>query len=371
MSIYETVKRYGQFDFAGFFAGVTAWDVERVLAADRLTESDFLTLLAPCAETRLEAMARRAHDLTVQHFGHTMILFTPMYLSNYCTNQCVYCGFNLKNDLPRKKLSAPEIVAEGREIAATGLKHILLLTGDSRQQSPVSYIAAAAGLLRQYFSCIGVEVYALSTEEYGQLAAAGVDEMTMFQETYNSDAYALLHPAGPKRDYRFRLDAPERACQAGMRSVNVGALLGLDDWRQDAFFSGLHADYLQRYYPEVEISVSTPRMQPHAGGMPPKTIVSDTNLVQYLTALRIFLPHSGITLSTREKAPLRDSLVRLGVTKMSGGVSTAVGGRLHKDEVGQFEISDGRSVDEVAAMLRSQGYQPLFKNWQNLQANPA
>lgn len=196
--------------------------------------------------------------------------------------------------------------------------------------------------------------------------------MTMFQETYNPVSYAELHPAGPKRNYRFRLDAPERACQAGMRSVNVGALLGLDDWRKDAFFSGLHANYLQSKYPDIEISVSTPRMQPHAGGMPPKTIVTDKDLVQYMLALRIFLPRSGITLSTREKGPLRDSLTHLGVTKMSAGVCTAVGGRLHKEEqdmadnVGQFEISDDRSVAEVAAMLSSQGFQPVYKNWQQL-----
>lgn len=371
MSILAEVVRYADFDFENFFRQVRPQDVQAVLAKDRLNAGDFLTLLAPCAEACLEEMAWKAHNLTVQHFGKTMILFTPMYLSNICTNQCVYCGFNIKNKLERKKLSASEILAEGQAIAETGLKHILLLTGDSRKETPVSYMAEAAGLLKRYFTCIGIEVYALTVEEYRELAAAGVDEMTMFQETYNPVAYAELHPAGPKRDYRFRLDAPERACQAGMRAVNVGALLGLDDWRKDAFFSGLHADYLQRNFPELEVSVSTPRMQPHVGGFPPKTIVTDNNLVQYMLALRIFLPRSGITLSTREKCRLRDSLVQLGVTKMSAGVCTAVGGRLHKDEVGQFEISDSRSVAEVAAMLHHQGYQPLYKNWQALCANPA
>ncbi|MHC1761116.1 MAG: 2-iminoacetate synthase ThiH [Negativicutes bacterium] len=366
MSIYNEIARYDDFDFENFYSQAGKEDVQRVLEKSRLNVLDYLTLLAPSAKSCLEEMACKAHRLTVQNYGNTMLLFTPMYLANFCTNQCVYCGFNMNNALPRKKLSPPEIEAEGHAIAQTGLKHILLLTGDSPQETSVSYIADAAGVLKKYFTCVGVEVYALTVDEYAQLAAAGIDEMTMFQETYNPVAYKELHPAGPKRNYRFRLDAPERACQAGLRSVNVGALLGLDDWRRDAFFSGLHADYLQRAYPDVEISVSTPRMQPHAGGFPPKTIVTDKDLVQYMLALRIFLPRSGITLSTRETGPLRDSLVKLGVTKMSAGVCTAVGGRLHKDEVGQFEISDERSVAQVANMLSNQGYQPVYKNWQQL-----
>jgi 2-iminoacetate synthase len=376
MSIYEQVTRYRDLDFSAFFDGVGAREVQRVLHKPRLSELDYLTLLAPGAAECLEDMAQEAHRLTIQQFGNTMVLFTPMYLANYCTNQCVYCGFNIKNDLVRKKLSPAEIAAEGETIARSGLRHILILTGDSRQETPVSYMATAAGILHNYFACIGLEVYALTTAEYAELAAAGIDEMTMFQETYNESAYAELHPAGPKRDYHFRLNAPERACQAGMRGVNVGALLGLDDWRRDAFFSGLHADYLQKKYPAVEISVSTPRMQPHAGGFPPRTIVNDRDLVQYMLAARIFLPRCGITLSTREPAPLRDALTRLGVTKMSAGVCTAVGGRLHTEEgteagdVGQFEISDERSVAEVAAMLRRQGIQPVYKNWQTLAMEP-
>ncbi len=372
MSIYEKVTHYREFDFSAFFSATGIGEVQRALNKPRLGELDYLTLLSPAAAECLEEMAQQAHQLTIQHFGNTMLLFTPMYLANYCTNQCVYCGFNMKNDLVRTKLSAAEIAAEGAAIARTGLRHLLVLTGDSRQETPVSYIAAAAGILRKDFTCIGLEVYALTTEEYAELAAAGIDEMTMFQETYNEVAYAELHPAGPKRDYHFRLNAPERACQGGLRGVNVGALLGLDDWRRDAFFSGIHADYLQKKYPDVEISVSTPRMQPHAGGFPPKTIVGDKELVQYMLALRLFLPRSGITLSTREPASLRDALAKLGVTKMSAGVCTAVGGRLHAeeaaeaDDVGQFEISDERSVAEVAAMLRRQGIQPVYKNWQAL-----
>ena len=236
MSVFDEIIQYKDFDFTGYFAQVRTSDLRRILDKERWGTLDYLTMLSPSAESCLEEMAQKAHELTTMHFGKTMLLFTPMYLANFCTNQCVYCGFNMKNELLRKKLSPAEIEAEGKAIATTGLKHILLLTGDSRKETPVSYIADAAGILKKYFTCIGLEVYALTVEEYTLLLAAGVDEMTMFQETYDRNAYAQLHPAGPKRDYRFRLDAPERACQAGMRAVNIGALLGLDDWRKDAFF---------------------------------------------------------------------------------------------------------------------------------------
>jgi len=231
----------------------------------------------------------------------------------------------------------------------------------------VEYMAECVQVLKRTFTSISIEVYPLAVEEYAALAAVGVDGMTLYQEVYDQDIYAELHPKGPKRDYHFRLDAPERACRAGLRAVNIGALLGLADWRKEAFFSGLHADYLQRAFPDVEISVSPPRMRPHVGGFPPKVIVSDRNLVQYILAFRLFMPRGGITVSTRENAALRDHLVRLGVTKMSAGVSTAVGGRATgQEEPGQFEISDERGVAEMATMLYGQGYQPVFKDWQYL-----
>jgi 2-iminoacetate synthase len=193
-----------------------------------------------------------------------------------------------------------------------------------------------------------------------------VDGLTIYQETYDRDTYAYLHPAGPKRDYRFRLDAPERGCRAGMRSVNIGALLGLADWRREAFLVGLHADYLQRNYPAVEVSMSPPRMRPHLGGFQPAVTVSDKELVQFVTAFRLFMPRSGVTLSTRETAEFRDNMTRLGVTKMSGGSCTAVGGRANEAETGQFAIADERSVAEMATMLYDRGYQPVYKDWQTI-----
>ncbi len=367
MSVFDQLQQYAGFDFTAFQAAVTGFDIERILGKDRLTVTDYLALLAPVAEEHLEAMAQKAHQLTVANFGHTMLLFTPLYLANHCVNQCVYCGFNTANAISRRKLSPEEVAAEAAAIAPSGLKHILILTGEDRKRSSPEYIAECAQVLKNTFTSISIEVYPLTVDEYARLAAVGVDGMTLYQEVYDQEVYAELHPKGPKRDYRFRLDAPERACQAGLRAVNIGALLGLADWRKEAFFSGLHAEYLQRSYPDVEISVSPPRMRPHAGGFPPKVIVSDRNLVQYILAFRLFMPRGGITVSTRENAVLRDHLVRLGVTKMSAGVSTAVGGRATgQEETGQFEISDERSVVEMAEMLYGQGYQPVFKDWQYL-----
>jgi 2-iminoacetate synthase len=366
MSFLDLIEQYGHFDTDAFFSRVTEVDVRRALGQDRLGALDYLTLLSPCAETCLEEMACKAHRLTVQHFGRTMRLFTPMYVANHCVNRCRYCGFNAGNKLHRTRLTLPEVDAEARIIAATGLKHILLLTGESRKHSPVSYMKECVEVLARYFNSICIEVYPLAEAEYHALTEAGVDGLTIYQETYDRDAYAYLHPAGPKRDYLFRLDAPERGCRGGMRSVGVGALLGLADWRREAFLTGLHADYLQRSYPDVEVSISPPRIRPHLGGFQPAVDVTDRNLVQYVTAFRLFMPRSGITLSTRETAPFRDNMTRLGITKMSGGTSTAVGGHSHSDETGQFEISDERSVAEMAAMLYEQGYQPVYKDWQTV-----
>lgn len=368
MSFFAEVNQFRQFDYDGFFARLTDHDIQRIIGKSRLSVLDYLALLSPRAERHLEAMARRANHLTQQHFGKTMLLFTPLYLANYCVNQCLYCGFNIKNKLERKKLAPAEVEAEAQIIAATGLKHLLILTGESQLESPVSYIINCVGILKKYFTCIGIEVYPLTEQEYAQTVAAGVDGLTIYQEVYDAAIYSELHPAGPKRNYQYRLDAPERACKAGMRTVNIGALIGLNDWRSEAFMTGLHAEYLQSRYPEVEVSISPPRMRPHLGGYPPKVVVSDRNLVQYITAFRLFMPRGGITVSTRESAELRNHLLKLGVTKMSAGVCTAVGGRVDTENVGQFEISDARSVAEMAAMLYANGYQPLYKDWQALEA---
>lgn len=368
MSFHPLIEEYARALPDGRFAEFTEEDVRRAVNRTTLTAEDFMALMSPAAAGLLEEMAQKASRVTVQHFGRTISLFTPLYLSNFCTNHCVYCGFNCRNQIHRSMLTLDQVDAEGRAIAATGLKHLLILTGDAPAKAGVDYLEDCTRVLAKHFPSVSIEVFALTEEEYARLNRAGVDGLTMFQETYDEALYATLHPKGPKRDFRFRLDAPERGCRAGLRVVNIGALLGLGDWRRDALLTGLHAAYLTHRYPQTEIAVSLPRMRPHAGGWQPATIATDRDMVQFMTALRLFLPRVGVTISTREDARFRENILPLGVTRMSAGVSTAVGG--HSDEgsddenTGQFEISDGRSVEEMCAALRARGYQPVFKDWE-------
>ncbi len=352
---------------AGGVADVTPAKVLAVLDKDVLQPADFLTLLSPAAGECLEALARKAHDLTLRYFGRAVNIFTPLYISDVCTNQCRYCGFNAKNKQPRRHLSVEEAYAEAKSIAEMGFQHILLLTGDAPKLSSPEYIASVARRIKPLFASVGVEVYSLTVEEYSLLVEAGVDSMTMFQETYNPELYAWLHPVGPKHDYGFRLNAPERAARAGMRSLGVGALLGLESFEQDAFGTGLHAWWLQRNFPGVDVSVSIPRICPHEGDFDVQHAVDDRHLVQYVTATRCFLPRAGITCSSRESAFMRDHLVPLGVTRVSAGVSTAVGGRATEDmhNPGQFEITDHRSLEQMNSALAGIGYQAVIKDWED------
>lgn len=367
MTFYDEIVRLQNTDYSSILERVTPSQITNILAKTALQPQDFLALLSPQAAFRLEEMAQAGHRLTLQHFGRTIVLYTPLYLSNYCVNYCVYCGFNATNDIPRRKLTLAEVELEAKAIAKTGLQHLLILTGESRQQSPVSYIKDCVTVLRNYFPSISIEVYPLSSEEYAKLIAAGIDGLTIYQEVYDEKIYSRLHPRGPKRDYRFRLEAPERAGQAGIRVINIGALLGLGQWRSEVFLAGIHAAYLQKKFPEIEISISFPRMRPQFGNYQPEFPVSDRDLVQSILALRLFLPRAGITISTRESAELRDNLIRLSVTKMSAGSSTAIGG--HTDaqgSIGQFEISDKRSVEEMRQTIAKLGYKAVLKDWHDL-----
>lgn len=367
MSFYDKYLEYRDFDFRQFYNNLTDNYILSIINKDRINEFEFLALLSDKAGKYIELMAQKSKNLTMQHFGKIIYLFTPIYVANYCVNQCVYCGFNISNDISRKKLTIEEVEKEAKIISDTGLKHILLLTGESRTHSSVDYIKECVMVLKKYFTSISIEVYPLETDEYKQLVEAGVDGFTMYQEVYNEEIYGKLHLKGPKRNYRYRIDGPERACVAGMRSVNVGALLGLDDWKREAFFTGVHADYLQNKYPDTEISVSLPRMRPHNGEFQPKVNVDDKSLVQIMFAFRLFMPRAGITLSTRESAEFRDNLIGLGVTKMSAGSSTEVGGHaLDNKSEGQFDISDTRDVEQMKDLIYSKGYQPVFKDWQEI-----
>ncbi|RKL67144.1 2-iminoacetate synthase ThiH [Salipaludibacillus neizhouensis] len=364
MSFYTKLKEINTLSFDELFENVTNRDVEKVLKKDRLSEQDFMTLLSPAAENYLEEMAQKSHEITTQHFGKTMQLFLPLYLSDYCVNTCKYCSFSVDNDFPRRRLSMEEIEQEAKIIADMGIKHIILLSGESRMHSSNAYLKESLKVLKKYFSSIGLEIQPLDTEEYQELVDHGIDGLTVYQEVYNEEIYAGIHTKGPKRDFKYRLDTPERGAFAGMRSVNIAALLGLDDWRKESFITGLHAAYLQDNYLETEVGVSFPRIRPNAGDFQPKVDVTDKNLVQALLASRLFLPRSGITISTRETPEFRDQLIPLGVTKMSAASSTVVGGYTEPDATqSQFEISDERSVKEVKELLLAKGYQPVMKDW--------
>ncbi|MGE5558552.1 MAG: 2-iminoacetate synthase ThiH [Bacillota bacterium] len=366
MSFYEEMPKF-QDIFSQSDSPSNAERISAIIGKENLDTRDFLALLSPQDDALLEDMAQAAHRLTIRNFGRTILLYTPLYLADYCENHCVYCGFNAGHRIKRSKLAPAEVEEEARLIAAAGLKHILVLTGESREHTPVSYLKECVTLLKNYFSSISIEVYPLAGDEYAELIQAGVDGLTLYQETYDLRAYHCMHPKGPKRDYRYRLEAPERAGEAGMRTINIGALLGLDDWRKETFYTGLHARHLQDRFPDAEISVSLPRIRPQYGGFQPPSPVSDRALVQIILALRLFLPRAGITLSTRESQVLRDNLLPLGITKMSAGSCTVVGGRSQPGEsAGQFEISDRRSVEEMQEAIASRGYKAILKDWHDI-----
>ncbi|RKD23686.1 tyrosine lyase ThiH [Caminicella sporogenes DSM 14501] len=364
MSFYYEYIKYNNFDFENFFKHVTDSDILKIIDKDKLDKYDFLTLLSPTAQKFIEKIAQKSHKLTIQHFGKTILLYTPMYLANFCVNKCSYCGFNVSNKITRKKLSTEEIETEAKAISSTGLRHILILTGESRTHTPPSYIINAVNILKKYFDSISIEIYPLTEKEYKEVIDNGVDGLTIYQEVYDENIYDKVHVSGPKKNYRFRLDAPERACKSKIRNVNIGALLGLNDWRKEAFFTGLHAKYLYDKYSDVEISISLPRIRPHIGNFNDIYEVDDKSLVQILLAFRLFIPRIGINISTREPQNLRDNLIPLGVTKMSAGVSTKVGGHSSTDKTeSQFDISDKRSVKEMMNVISARGYQPVLKDW--------
>lgn len=344
----------------------TAEDVKRALAAEYPSVEDFAALLSPAAEPFLEQMAKKAIIETRRHFGNSVYLFTPLYIANYCENYCVYCGFNCHNKIRRARLDKDGIRREMEAIAKTGMEEILILTGESRKMSDVEYIGDACSVAHEYFKNVGIEVYPMNSDEYKYLHEHGADYVTVFQETYNSDKYETLHLAGHKRIFPYRLNAQERALMGGMRGVAFAALLGLDDFRKDAFAAGVHAYLIQRKYPHAEISFSCPRLRPIKGNdkINPKD-VHERQLLQVMTAFRIFMPFAGLTISTRERAGFRDNVVGMCATKISAGVSTGIGSHTEEESLGdnQFEISDGRTLDEVCGAIRARGLQPVMNDY--------
>lgn len=340
----------------------TKKEVIEALEAESLKIEHLKALLSPAAESFLEELAFRARSETKKHFGNSIALFTPLYLSNFCASKCVYCGFQEGNKIARAKLNESEIKAEMKAIADTGLEELLLLTGEGRDYASVAYIAEACELARQFFKVVGVEVYVMNESEYSALHAAGCEFVTVYQETYNPQKYAKIHIFGEKRVFPFRFNAQERALRAGMRGVGFGALLGIDDFRKDALATALHAHFLQQKYPWAELSLSAPRLRPIINNrkVGPKD-VTEARLLQILCAYRLFLPFANIVVSTRERAGFRDKIMDIASTKVSAGVKVSIAGRAgEKKGDEQFEISDERSVAEMLAAIKRANLQPVM-----------
>lgn len=359
----QVISKMDEYDYDKY----TEEDVKRALTKETLNIEDFAALLSKAALNHLEEMAVRARIETRKHFGNSIYMFTPLYIANYCENYCVYCGFNCHNKINRAKLDEAGIEKEMAAIAESGLKEILILTGESRKMSDVEYIGRACKIARKYFNVVGLEVYPMNSDEYEYLHKCGADYVTVFQETYNSDKYETLHLSGHKRVFPYRLNAQERALMGGMRGVGFAALLGLDDFRKDAFATGVHAYLIQKKYPHAEIAFSCPRLRPIINNDKINPMdVHEPQLLQVLCAYRLFMPFASITISTRECARVRDNLINIAATKISAGVSVAIGEHCEDEESkgdGQFEISDERNVEEVYDAILKLGLQPVMSDY--------
>ncbi|OUJ76342.1 2-iminoacetate synthase ThiH [Hymenobacter crusticola] len=342
----------------------TAADVEFALRAPKRTLEDFKALISPAAAPYLEQMAQLSHQLTRKRFGNTVQLYVPLYLSNECQNICTYCGFSLDNKIRRRTLSGVEMLQEAAVLKDWGYEHVLLVTGEANQTVGVDYLRKAIQVLRVHFAQISMEVQPLDEPDYELLIAEGLHAVLVYQETYHQQDYKKHHPKGKKSNFYYRLETPDRLGQAGVHKMGLGVLFGLEDWRTDSFFTALHLDYLERTYWQTKYSLSFPRLRPAEGLLQPKVEMTDRELVQLICAYRLLNEEVELSISTRETPTFRDHIVRLGITSVSAGSKTNPGGYIVEPEsLEQFEISDERSPQEIAAMLRRQGYEPVWKDW--------
>ena len=361
----DTFEQYSWQEINDKIYSCTARDVESALAKSRLTLDDFAALLSHAAAPYLENMAQRSHAITMKRFGNTMQMYVPMYLSNECQNICTYCGFSFDNAMPRKTLSDEEILREVEVIKSYGYDHILLVTGEANRTVGLDYLEHAINLLKPHFSNISIEVQPLEQDEYSRLADAGVYAVLVYQETYHRDVYKTYHPKGKKSNFNYRLDTSDRLGKAAIHKIGLGVLIGLEDWRVDSWFCALHLNYLEKQYWQTKFSISFPRLRPAEGVEAPNFIMDDKELVQLVCAYRIFNENVELSLSTRESQKFRDNAIQLGFTSISAGSKTDPGGYANTvHELEQFEISDDRSPQEIAAMLKAKGYEPVWKDWE-------
>lgn len=340
-------------------------DVRIALSKERCTPEDFKALVSPAAEPFLREMAKKAEELTLRRYGRTIQMYVPLYVSNHCSNSCVYCGFSCHNKIHRVKLEVDQVMEEIEVLKRWGFRHLLLVSGEAPRLTDADYYEKIVKAVRPHFAQISLEVQPLLTEEYARLVDAGISYVCVYQETYNERTYPDFHPRGQKANFRFRLETPDRCGTAGVNKIGIGALLGLQNWRTDSFFTALHLRYMERTHWRTKYSISLPRLRPHVGSFMPKDPISDRQMAQLICAYRIFDPEVDISLSTRESAEFRDMAMRIGVTTMSAASSTEPGGYAsapHK-ELEQFVINDGRSVEEMAVAIRAKGYEPVWKDW--------
>lgn len=345
----------------------TSKDAEKAIASNKRTLEDFKALISPAAVPYIEQMAQLSNALTQKRFGKTIQMYAPMYLSNECNNICTYCGFSFDNKIKRKTLTDAEILKEVEVIKNSGFNHILLVTGEANQTVHVDYFIKAIELIKSQFANISIEVQPLETKEYKSLHDAGVYSVLVYQETYHQEVYKTYHPKGKKSNFYYRMETPDRIGIAGIHKIGLGILLGLEDWRTDSFFNTLHLDYLQKKYWQTKFSVSFPRMRPAEGIIEPNVIVSDKDLVQLICAYRLFNEDVELSISTRESEKFRNNIIPLGVTSMSAGSKTNPGGySVEPDSLEQFEISDERSALEISKLISESGYEPVWKDWDNV-----
>lgn len=363
-SFSEVFNLYDWDTVSTHILGKTAGDVEHALYSDGRDLENFMALISPAAAPYLEQMARRSQELTKKRFGKVMQLYIPLYLSNECTNICTYCGFSFDNKVRRKTLTPSEIMREVAVIKEMGFEHILLVTGEANQTVDTAYFIKVLELIRPHFAHISLEVQPLDQPDYEQLIKHGVSNVLVYQETYHAQAYKTHHPKGKKSNFNYRLETPDRLGQAGINKMGLGVLIGLEDWRTDSFFTALHLSYLEKNYWQTKYSLSFPRLRPFSGGLEPKVNMTDRELVQLIAAYRLYNQEVELSISTRETPLFRDNIIHLGITSISAGSKTNPGGyAVEPESLEQFEISDERSPDEIAAVLRAGGYEPVFKDW--------
>ncbi|MFB9052189.1 2-iminoacetate synthase ThiH [Formosa undariae] len=367
MSTFKTLLDQYNWDdtLQGIYAK-TENDVLHALGKSTRDLEDFKALVSPAAAPYLEDMAQLSQQITKKRFGNTIQMYAPMYLSNECQNICTYCGFSMTNKIPRKTLTDAEILKETAFLKAKGYDHILLVTGEANRTVGVEYLKNAIQLMRSQFSNITIEVQPLDQDEYELLIEHGLYAVLVYQETYHRDEYKKHHPKGKKSNFDYRLETPDRLGKAGIHKIGLGSLYGLEDWRVDSFFTALHFKYLQKTYWKTKYSMSFPRLRPFSGGLEPKVEMTDKDLVQLICAYRLLDEDLELSMSTRESELFRDHIVNLGITSISAESKTNPGGYVvEKQSLEQFEISDERSTEVVAEMLKSKGLEVVWKDWAN------